>query len=512
MREYWSVNPGKKVILFSYYKETLRYLKERLDQENIANQLLFGGMAEKKQEAIARFRNKSSTWILLASEVASEGVDLQFASFLVNYDLPWNPMRVEQRIGRIDRIGQKEDRILIQNYFYAGTLDDRIYRRLFARLDIFRHALGDLEAVLGEQVRDLTFDLLSHKMTPAEEEQRIQVTEIAIEHIKRTQEELENEAMHFAAHGDYVLNQVRAAREMKRYVHDEHLWIYVYDFLSEQYPGCRFLRKEGEQLSVEIELSSDARVDLKRFVDSYIPDRCTRLVSNTLGDKVLCIFSNHVNLSGPGYEVVNQHHPLVRFVTWKLFETVYYPLVSARVARSLIPEVEKGSYFFVVKRWSTTGARVVEKLVYRAFHMDSKNVLTPDEAEGLVSHAVDKGDDAFDQTENYDGELISQFYDELIFQLDDEFEAYAAEMKMENEDRVEMMIRAVQDQITSQIRRLREINARLKAEGKEKTINAREGKIKKLEGHLELKVAEYQKLRELSSVPHQVMTGIVVVE
>ena len=76
--------------------------------------------------------------ILLSSEVGSEGLDLQFASAMVNYDLPWNPMVVEQRIGRIHRIGQKAERIVVINLICEGTADERIYDRLYLRLDLFR--------------------------------------------------------------------------------------------------------------------------------------------------------------------------------------------------------------------------------------------------------------------------------------------------------------------------------------------------------------------------------------
>jgi len=508
---YWKDNPGKKVILFSYYKETLRYLHERLDEIGIGNQLLYGGMGEKKHDAIARFRENPDTWILLASEVASEGVDLQFASFLINYDLPWNPMRVEQRVGRIDRIGQKEDRILIQNYFYADTLDDRIYQRLFDRLDIFRNALGDLESILGDKVRELTHELLSHKMSAAEEEERIDQTEKAIVYLKRTQEELEEEAMHFAAHGDYVLNQVRAAREMKRYVQDEHLWIYVHDFLNERYPGCTFVRTDGEHLTVEIELSRDARVDLKVFVERTLPDRRTGLMSNTLGSKVRCIFSNHVALVGHGYEVVNQHHPLVRFVTSQLTDDQRYPLVAARVAAMSIPEVSPGTYCFVTQRWSTSGARVVERLVYRASEIGG-NLISPEQAERLVSAVVDGGVDGLDSAGALEGAVVRDIYDDLTFQLDDEFQTYAEEMKMENEDRIEMMKRSAIEKTATQVARIAEVNARLNGPRAKNIIKANEGRIKKLKGNLDVLLGTYEKMRDISSVLHSGMAGVIVVD
>ena len=76
--------------------------------------------------------------VLLSSRVGSEGLDFQFCHTVVNYDLPWNPMEVEQRIGRVDRIGQASDSIAIINFWTRGTIEERILRRLYDRIGIFR--------------------------------------------------------------------------------------------------------------------------------------------------------------------------------------------------------------------------------------------------------------------------------------------------------------------------------------------------------------------------------------
>ena len=68
--------------------------------------------------------------LLLSSEVGSEGLDFQFCHIIINYDLPWNPMRVEQRIGRVDRLGQESDRILVFNFTLTDTIEDRVLGRL----------------------------------------------------------------------------------------------------------------------------------------------------------------------------------------------------------------------------------------------------------------------------------------------------------------------------------------------------------------------------------------------
>ena len=217
LRSYWCENPSRKIVLFSFYRHTLNYLSERLAEDGIKSVLVYGGMD--KHAALQRFADPKGPDILLSSEVASEGVDLQFSSLLVNYDLPWNPMRIEQRIGRIDRIGQEAKKILIWNFMYADTIDDRVYVRLLERLDIFKRALGSIESILGEVIRELGYKLLTtHSLTPEQEEERINLARVAIETTNRNQEDLENQATQLIAHGDYIQNKVRAARELGRYI------------------------------------------------------------------------------------------------------------------------------------------------------------------------------------------------------------------------------------------------------------------------------------------------------
>ena len=110
-------------------------------------------------------------------------------------------MKIEQRIGRIDRIGQRSAKVLVWNMGYADTIDERIYRCLLNKLDIFKRALGGMEVILGEQIRELTSALLSQDLTPEQEEERIDQTFVAVENIKQQQDEIEASAGHLIAHG-----------------------------------------------------------------------------------------------------------------------------------------------------------------------------------------------------------------------------------------------------------------------------------------------------------------------
>ena len=123
LRQLWETEPKEKVVVFSSFKPTLYYLQRRLTMENIGSELLHGSISDPRHMVLQRFRDDPHIRILLSSEVGGEGVDLQFCGIVVNYDLPWNPMRIEQRVGRVDRLDQSRDKVRIVNFFYSNTID-----------------------------------------------------------------------------------------------------------------------------------------------------------------------------------------------------------------------------------------------------------------------------------------------------------------------------------------------------------------------------------------------------
>lgn len=154
MWETFSQEPQGKVLIFTQFRETQEMLAELLgDRWRVY--VFHGGLSvQAKDKAIADFRADPGPSFLISTEAGGEGRNLQFCHLLVNYDLPWNPMRVEQRIGRVDRIGQKST-VSIFNFSVNGTIEQRVLDVLERRIGLFEQTVGGLDPILGEVETDL---------------------------------------------------------------------------------------------------------------------------------------------------------------------------------------------------------------------------------------------------------------------------------------------------------------------------------------------------------------------
>jgi len=145
-----------KVLLFTEFRETQEYLKERLEPIGWDVFLFHGQLRpNQKDAAVEKFKESARPSILLSTEAGGEGRNFQFCHLLVNYDLPWNPMRVEQRIGRVDRIGQLNT-VQVFNFWVKNTVEERILDVLEQRIKVFEDTVGGLDPILGDTERDLS--------------------------------------------------------------------------------------------------------------------------------------------------------------------------------------------------------------------------------------------------------------------------------------------------------------------------------------------------------------------
>jgi CII-binding regulator of phage lambda lysogenization HflD len=154
----YSQNPNEKILVFTQFVDTLLYLKELLgkQEQGYFVETFYGGLDKvEKDEAVERFRSNENFSILILTEIGGEGRNFQFARVMINYDLPWNPMKLEQRIGRIDRIGQKSKKVFIYNFYLEGTIETDIMFALDKRIHLFEESIGKLEPIIGNIEKDI---------------------------------------------------------------------------------------------------------------------------------------------------------------------------------------------------------------------------------------------------------------------------------------------------------------------------------------------------------------------
>ena len=504
--------PGsdEKVILFSYFRSTIDYLSERLKELGMRSYTLKGGDEFDKNQLIEEFRASRDIKILLSTEVGSEGIDLQFCRILINYDLPWNPMRVEQRIGRIDRLGQKAEKVIIWNLFYQDTIDDRIYDRLYKRLDLFRTSLGGLEPILGDEIRQLTFSLLSKKLTPDQEQARIDQTALACETRRNNEENLEQEASHLMAYGDYVLNKVKAARELNRWINSQDIKNYVIDYLRTNYPGCEIKLLDEAENIYEIVLTDKAKHDLESFIKEKRINIPTNLI-RTSHALLRYRFANKLfDESSKRIELINQIHPLVRFVTYRQENEEQLPYPA--VAISLIgPTFRKGLYVFSVQRWSFRALQDIEKLYYAAVRLGPEEELLSDQdAESLIVHAATKGDHWFEVVNQVDlNKIVEAINQYCLSKSDIQYQRELNDLQNMNYDRAAIQINTLKNHLENQKQIKLAVKRKHEELGRDSLAKATQGLIDALESRVNRRILSISERTEIQSNQEEVAVGII---
>jgi SNF2 family DNA or RNA helicase len=166
-----------RMVIFTQFRATQDMLAERLRQAGHEVAVFHGGLARlEKEAAIQRFRGPAR--LLLATEAGSEGRNLQFAHAICNFDLPWNPMRIEQRIGRLSRIGQKHD-VYVFNLVAADTVEAAVLHLLEAKLNMFELVIGEVDMILGNldeerEFQDVVADLWAESSSADEFSRRME--------------------------------------------------------------------------------------------------------------------------------------------------------------------------------------------------------------------------------------------------------------------------------------------------------------------------------------------------
>lgn len=337
------IKNGKKLIVFAIFKKTLKYLKIRLSKAGVGSIMIHGGI-QSRYEEIKKFKNDSSVSVLLSSEVGGEGLDLQFCDALVNYDLPWNPMVVEQRIGRIDRFGQQSPIVNIYNFVVKNSIQEEIYTRLLDRIGIFRGAIGDLEAILDKELdaswntkaknlrsyfSSLERELYSTNISKEVRVQKFEKIQRAILIEKRNLEEISEGLTDTLTNDIYFKNEILSIEKTHRYVTELELVRYLRMLFDKHLTTCEFSVIDPNRLLYQIKIPQSSPKVITNFLNLNRPEDDNeamglfqKFIAQIADESCINItFSQEEGFKDDKLIRINAYHPLIVSAQSYFFKT-----------------------------------------------------------------------------------------------------------------------------------------------------------------------------------------------
>lgn len=319
----------RKLVVFALFRKTLKYLDIRLRKAGY-NLLVIHGMIQNRSELLQQFKEDNNIHILLSSEVGSEGLDMQFCNSIVNYDLPWNPMVVEQRIGRIDRFGQKSPVVNIYNFVVADSIQEEIYMRLLDRIGIFRGTIGDMEAILDAQVNidgvtmsiqdvynKMEKEFFTKELTPAEKERKITEVERAIANEKENLQHLQEGLSNTLTNDAYFNEEINRILNKRAYVTEEELEKFLQAAIRKHLTTCNLKKLEDNIFEFMIPISQPSI--LRNFLTLYCDNNEDADISQKqfkcrIDDqqKFRLTFSQNMAYENPSVNFLNIYHPMIQ--------------------------------------------------------------------------------------------------------------------------------------------------------------------------------------------------------
>jgi ATP-dependent helicase HepA len=361
--------PRNKVLVFSTFRHTLRYLANKLAGASVRFGLVHGDVSDEERSVLRRRfslprEDDNAIDILLSSEVGCEGLDFQFCDCLVNFDLPWNPMRIEQRIGRIDRYGQKSETVGIFNFITPGTIDAEIYERCLTRIGVFQHAIGGNEEILGAITKELHD--IAETFSLNEDERGKQLHQLADNKIRQMEEERRLEERQ----GELFGLNVAAASWEHRLEQSRNHWLepMALGVAVSTYLALRLGKDHdyllGDKPLKTLRLSQEARSalleDYRTLGRSTDPnyrawEKWLKGVSPTLS----VTFEQETAVENVSALLLSLGHPLLRQAAAYLLEKEPVAVRLATTHESL----PVGVHPFALYRWTKQGAKRNEELI-----------------------------------------------------------------------------------------------------------------------------------------------------
>ena len=454
---------NKKIIIFAIFKKTLKYLNIRLRKAGYKCAVIYGDPNIDKTEVLRTFQFDDTVKVLLSSEVGSEGLDMQFCNTLVNYDLPWNPMVVEQRIGRIDRFGQESPKVNINTIVVEESILEDIYERLLNRIGIFRESIGDLEAILDSTMKTddgktitiqdalkyMERDFYSEKLTAEEAEKKRREIERAIENEKLNLKKIEEGLTNALTNDSYFRDEINKIVNNNAYVTSHELYQFVQQIIKEHLTTCELIPSGDNDVYILRIPKSDPKV-VKRFLEQYHPidpdsKKLFRRYMTDIEDELelRMTFDQERAFKEKRLAFINIYHPIIRAGV-KLFEskrnkaecTFFFQLKSDHLPK----ELGKGLYMLAIYKISVSRMQfereVVTDSLYPILFDIANDRLVEDHslAERFMGRAQVDGQYApLDESNRLDEELIA----DLRYDFNDCVNEYVWEHRKEMQTRIE---------------------------------------------------------------------------
>lgn len=502
--------PGK-LLVFSFFLHTLSYLKQHLQEAGYRVALINGKVDDIDRERLReRFRlpreHEEAIEILLSSEVGCEGLDYEFCDRLVNYDIPWNPMRVEQRIGRIDRYGQESEKVLIFNFITPGTVEERIFFRCFDRLGLFQDAIGDTEEVLGDIIYELNQIALDPRLSAEQAESKAR--QLADNKIRYIEEQRLLEAEHEGMLGieKGFSEDVETLVEEGRFVSDVSLCQMVEQFLAS--PSiCGRVTDANIDGVKNLQLSKDGRLALLQIVRStQSSDRkATRIIQwlDSNEPSWTLTFNQQAALEHRDIPFITPVHPLAK-VAIAHFQKE--PDILSTSLKTTSDTLSLGTYLFVCELWESVAVRAETQLICQSWNLADRSP-SPELASQLLS-ILEK--EAFYQhtlaIETSQLEDAIQKLDEIVYKL---YQSKLIELREKNNRLAELKVANLKahyqkrlDKVTTELEKAKnERIVRMKVSEKARIGNDYDRQIKALEDR-----------KDADIVRNRVAAGILVIE
>lgn len=362
---------NNRVILFSSFRHTLRYVREHLIKKGYRVAQVDGSVPDEERFKIReRFLmdrdQDDAVDVLLFSEVGCEGLDYQFCDTMINYDLPWNPMRIEQRIGRIDRRGQKSEAVRIYNMITEGTIDAVIHDRCLSKIGVFEASIGDCSEILGDISEQIFKIMLDPGLT--DEERQMKIEKMADNEVMKVQElnrlEQEQKALYGFDLSKYIQNKDVQDAE-SAWINPDSISNLVDTYLLDVLGDGEYIRGNKNNELKTMRISGEKKQLLMDSMKSAVP------VNNNNARKLWNAYlkSNNAQLKVTYDATTAKDNRDVTFLTQ------IHPLVlmAANYESNILPcnigisvnddSIPAGDYEFVIYAWKYVGLKPDIKLM-----------------------------------------------------------------------------------------------------------------------------------------------------